>query len=307
MYTIKETSLRSGVPIATIRAWERRYGAVVPARTAAGYRLYDDDAVDRLVAMRQLVEIDGMRPHQAADRIREDHAAVAALADRARARSTPPIPTPVPAAGEAEAVRAFRDAVRRMDVAAIERLLDEVLATRRLELAMTSVVFPGLRGVGEDWADGVIDVAREHAASETVRRRLARAFDAAAGPSDRVDVLVGLPAGRHHELGVLTFAVAARRAGLGVVYLGSNVPVDSWAAAIRATAARVVVLGAIGPDDVAPARAVIAAVQSSTAAASVAIGGSVAPAVVEGTTALALPQPIEAAVEAVRELVRTAS
>ena len=50
MYTIKEASSRSGVPVATIRAWERRYRAVEPARTASGYRLYDDEAVDRLVA-----------------------------------------------------------------------------------------------------------------------------------------------------------------------------------------------------------------------------------------------------------------
>ena len=52
MYTIKQAAIRSGLTIPTIRAWERRYGVVLPERTKSGYRLYDDDALDRLLAMR---------------------------------------------------------------------------------------------------------------------------------------------------------------------------------------------------------------------------------------------------------------
>ena len=48
MYTIKQAAARTGVAIPTIRAWERRYGVVAPTRTAAGYRLYDDDTLNRL-------------------------------------------------------------------------------------------------------------------------------------------------------------------------------------------------------------------------------------------------------------------
>ncbi len=42
MYSIKQASIRSGVSVPLIRAWERRYGVVSPQRTASGYRLYDD-------------------------------------------------------------------------------------------------------------------------------------------------------------------------------------------------------------------------------------------------------------------------
>ena len=65
MYTITEAANRFGVAIDTIRAWERRYGVVVPARTESGYSLYDDDAIRRLDAMRRLVA-DGMQPSAAA-------------------------------------------------------------------------------------------------------------------------------------------------------------------------------------------------------------------------------------------------
>ena len=56
MYTIKQAAARTGLTIPTIRAWERRYAIVTPARTAAGYRLYDEAAIERLAAMRTLVE-----------------------------------------------------------------------------------------------------------------------------------------------------------------------------------------------------------------------------------------------------------
>ena len=56
MYTIKEASARSGVGTPLIRAWERRYGVLQPARTPSGYRLYDDAAIRVLVAMRTLTE-----------------------------------------------------------------------------------------------------------------------------------------------------------------------------------------------------------------------------------------------------------
>lgn len=41
MVTIKRAAELTGVPEHTLRAWERRYGLVAPARTDGGYRLYD--------------------------------------------------------------------------------------------------------------------------------------------------------------------------------------------------------------------------------------------------------------------------
>ncbi|WP_146009535.1 MerR family transcriptional regulator, partial [Deinococcus planocerae] len=40
MFTASEVEARVGVPAATLRQWERRYGFPSPARSASGYRLY---------------------------------------------------------------------------------------------------------------------------------------------------------------------------------------------------------------------------------------------------------------------------
>ena len=51
--------------VATLRAWERRYGIVTPHRTEAGYRLYDGAAVHALSVMNALV-VEGWAPREAA-------------------------------------------------------------------------------------------------------------------------------------------------------------------------------------------------------------------------------------------------
>src|SRR3954447_6868966 len=72
VYTIKQDAQRSGVSVPLLRAWERRYGIVEPARTASGYRLYDDSAIARLRAMRALVD-DGWAPSTASVRVLESN------------------------------------------------------------------------------------------------------------------------------------------------------------------------------------------------------------------------------------------
>ena len=310
MYTIKQAALRTGLTIPTIRAWERRYGVIDPARTPSGYRLYDDAAIERLVAMRQLVEVDGVRPSQAADQVRDGGAVVAGLAARAReagggsggpaAESAAVGGAPAPSS-----IAALRDATRRMDIPAIERLLDEAFAAERFEAATSNVVFPALRAIGEDWAEGSIDVAMEHAASETIRRRLGRFYDASVDLSAPLDVIVGMPPGCQHELGAMGFAVAARRAGLSVLYLGADVPVPSWVRTADAIGAPAVVVGAVVDRDVPTATDVVPSLLGSANPPLVFVGGRVAPAVAEATGAVALPAPLDAAVEVVRQRVRS--
>jgi methanogenic corrinoid protein MtbC1 len=58
-------------------------------------------------------------------------------------------------------------------------------------------------------------------------------------------VVVGLPPGGRHELGALAFAVALRRLGVGVLYLGADVPVTSWLHVVKQHRTRVVVLGVV--------------------------------------------------------------
>ena len=291
MYTIKQAAIRTGLAIPTIRAWERRYSVVNPVRTASGYRLYDDESMRRLIAMRQLVEIDGMRPSQAADRVRTGGAEVDELVRRAAQAAA----NGDRALRRGGSDRACRCCAARRDAAAGHpgpgALLDETFAAERFESAASNVVYPALRAIGEDWAEGTIDVAMEHAASETIRRRLARFYDAALDLSSPLDVIVGLPPGCQHDIGAMGFAVAARRGGLSVLYLGANVPVPSWVRTADAAGAPAAVVGVVVDRDVPTATDVVTSLLASAGRPAVFVGGRAAPAVAEATGVAAAARP----------------
>jgi DNA-binding transcriptional MerR regulator/methylmalonyl-CoA mutase cobalamin-binding subunit len=243
VYTIKQAARLTGVSEASLRAWERRYGVVVPMRNASGYRVYDQDALTAISAMRRLVE-DGWSASAAAAAVRSD--------------DTPPVPD-VPAGDEGPAgvdhsvaathLERFVLSAARMDTRGIEQSLDEGFSLGSFEHVVDAWLFPALTALGEGWARGEIDVAGEHAASHAVHRRLSAAFDAAGSRARGPAVVVGLPAGSQHELGALAFATAIRRRGLDVLYLGANVPVGSWETAVRRHAARAAVLAVVTPED----------------------------------------------------------
>lgn len=133
MYTIKQAAARSGVAISLLRAWERRYGVVLPLRTTGGYRLYDDVAIARLRAMRELVDA-GWTASQAAEMV------IKAPEPEITAVSAAPSP---PAAKDSEALVV---AAAAFDTAGLERALDEMFARGSYESVIDDVV---LRAVGK--------------------------------------------------------------------------------------------------------------------------------------------------------------
>jgi MerR family transcriptional regulator, light-induced transcriptional regulator len=288
MYTIKQAAIRSGVNVPLLRAWERRYGIVAPTRTDSGYRLYDEAAIDRLRAMRALVD-EGWSARQAAERVAA--ASAEELSSIGGERTAPADADP------SDVAAAFVDGASRLDPAAIERALDDMFARGSFERAVEDRLYPALEAVGEGWARGQVDVAGEHAASAAANRRLSMAFDAAAsaeveGPRP---ILVGLPPGVRHEIGALAFATALRRAGVPVLYLGPDVPVASWVAATERTDARAVVIGAVMNDDIAVADAVVTALRDARDDLLIAVGGRRAEAVGNGDV-LRLPDGLRQAV-----------
>ena len=48
VYSIGAVARMLGIPVATIRNWEERYGAIVPERSPGGHRLYSRDQIEQL-------------------------------------------------------------------------------------------------------------------------------------------------------------------------------------------------------------------------------------------------------------------
>jgi len=265
VYTIKEASARTGVGVSLIRAWERRYGVLEPARTPAGYRLYDDASIRTLLAMRSLVA-SGWTPSEAARAI---GAGETQLADQPRAEGTSGSSGP---GHRAQLIERFIAAAEAASTVETEAALDEMLAAGSYESVIDDLVLPAAAALGDAWAADRLSVAAEHAASEAVARRLAAVYQAAGVPRSTA-VVVGLAPGARHELGTLGFAAALRRAGTGVLYLGQDVTVDGWLDATARTRARAAVIGAVTPGEADAAGPVIEALRSAGVSL-IAIGGA---------------------------------
>lgn len=81
VYSISAVARMLGIPVATIRTWEDRYGLVVPERNASGHRLYRRDQVEQLKFVRASIAA-GMSAADAHRLLAEQ----AGLALRTRAR-----------------------------------------------------------------------------------------------------------------------------------------------------------------------------------------------------------------------------
>jgi DNA-binding transcriptional MerR regulator/methylmalonyl-CoA mutase cobalamin-binding subunit len=296
MYTIKQASMRSGVSVPLIRAWERRYGVVRPGRTASGYRLYDDEAIATLIRIRQLIESgwsasEASRAMLAGEIALESRSTGQAAVDD---RSTP--------VRYAELVERFIEAATVMDVTDTGAVLDEMFAVGSFESIVDELIMPALVKLGDAWGSGKLDVAAEHAASAAMYRRLAALYDAA-GVAGDVRVVVGLPPAARHELGALAFAVALRRLGVGVLYLGADVPVASWLRVVAERRPRVVVIAVVQPTDRASAIDVVRALRETAPAPIIALGGrSAAWAGSQTADVAVLPDRIEESAAAVARL-----
>jgi len=240
---------KTGLGADVIRAWERRYGAISPARTPGNRRLYSDDDVRRLVLLRQALDA-GWQISQVAnltdDELRERVGSQPAVGDAGA-----PTDSPTATGGEratphlAACVAALRDLD---DDALRDRLERAAVELGRVEL-LDRLVVPIVQQVGEGCASGDLRTVHEHLCSTVLRSfldGLRGAYPVGAGAPG---IVVSTPPAQHHELGALVVAAVTRIEGWRTTYLGPNLPVEEIAMAAGRTGARAVALSLVFPGD----------------------------------------------------------
>lgn len=266
MYTIKRTAELTSIGVATLRAWERRYGVVAPSRSEGRYRLYTDDDVRALSIMAALVSDGWTASEAAAETLRRVGGAGVSVASRGAGAS--------PVFASLDELDELIDAAADLDVERVGAVLDRALARDAFTVVATQWLMPVLNAVGGAWADGRVTAAGEHLISYAVQRRLAGLYDAAGtGSADGPLVVLGLPPGSRHELGLLAFAVAARQSGLNTAYLGADLPLEDWEGSVSRHHAGAAVMSVPRLADVVPAQAVVDRLRENVPGILVAVGG----------------------------------
>jgi MerR family transcriptional regulator, light-induced transcriptional regulator len=230
-YLIGRVTKLTGLSIDVVRVWERRYGAVRPARSDGGTRLYSDADIRRLRRLREAV--DGGHSISQAAKLSESEL------DELIADAKPSIE----AADPYRAVRErFIEAIRTMDVVAADQELARAATLFPARDLVKRVVAPILDEVGERWAHKEFGIAHEHLASGLLRSMLGSLFRLYPPSGSEDTMVLAAPAGERHEFGVLLAALLAAAHGWRVVCLGADVPAAEIALAVRLTNARVLAL-----------------------------------------------------------------
>lgn len=231
-YRIQVAAELSGVPAATLRAWERRYGVPVPRRTPSAYRLYTAEDVDQIRRMRLLVE-QGVSP-----------------ADAARVvRSSPQLPENlVPAdAARVDGVELARArllaAAQRFDAATIDGELARLSMLLDAISLYERIVSPLLVEVGKRWDDGTLSIAQEHMLSDRLEYAMRAALRTLERPEGPL-VLIACIDREQHVLGMLGAALKLAASGARIVVLGAMTPPQAIGEAVASMAPRLVGLSA---------------------------------------------------------------
>jgi len=105
------------------------------------------------------------------------------------------------------------------------------------------VLMPVLTRVGDDWHSRRKRIAHEHLMSSTMRNLLGAFLRVYARRESSVRLLLATPAGERHEIATLGAAMLAASSGLGVSYLGADLPAREIVDSVEPAGAQVLVLG----------------------------------------------------------------
>lgn len=212
-YSIRELERLSGVKAPTLRMWEKRYGVITPKRTTTNIRYYDDKDLRKLINL-AILNRNGYRISRLAE-VDEDGLKRMALEHSLISED------------QNDHIQYLTLAMLRVDELEFERAFERLEKEFGLEESFFRFILPFLRNVGCLWHCGSIEPAQEHFVSQLIRRKLMSAIDRCPLPEkDATGLLMFLPEGELHDIGLLFSYYIARKAGHRVCYLGPSVPLE---------------------------------------------------------------------------------
>ncbi|MGD0611787.1 MAG: MerR family transcriptional regulator [Anaerolineales bacterium] len=225
LFNIGVVTRVTGLPIATLHAWERRYDFPHSARTAGGHRLYSEKDIARLRWVKTQVD-SGLQTRQAIQAVQrlenQGRLPIGTVQEPSQAAAEQPLP---PLGREH-----LLEALLHHDLEGADRIMGEMLAFYTPEDMSLQVIGPTLADIGEAWASGQITVADEHLATGYLRHRLLMWMVTGPRPYAITPTVLVCAPGEWHEGSLLMLGVLLRRQGWPVAYLGQSVPLSDLGA-----------------------------------------------------------------------------
>ena len=186
-YSPAQIERLTGLPMNTLRAWERRYGVPKPERGPGGHRLYSEGDLQTLLWLQR----------QLTAGLTIGHAIAGLRAQQPEGPSQRPDGL----------VEEFLAACRQLDERRVEKVLSDALALHPIERVCMEELAPAMQRVGVCWERGEISVTVEHFASSQLLGQLYAILRTIPAPPQRPLLYVATPEGERHALPALMLTV----------------------------------------------------------------------------------------------------
>ncbi|MDB5255393.1 MAG: MerR family transcriptional regulator [Chitinophagaceae bacterium] len=196
----------------TIRIWEQRYNLISPQRTGTNIRFYTDEEVKRLLKVSALYH-QGMK--------------ISKIASMSESEINEYIQNiELHTGNEHVALEKLTIAMIDLNEEQFLSVFNPCIAERGFKNTMIQLIYPFLQKVGVMWQVGDVHPAQEHFISNLIRQKLISAIDQLYKPKTETDpkIILFLPEGELHELGLLFYSYLLQEMNYHVIYLGQSVP-----------------------------------------------------------------------------------
>ena len=211
-YSIKDLEQLSGIKAHTIRIWEQRYNLLSPARTDTNIRTYSSEDLKTILNVSllnkygyKISHIDKLSSSQIEEKIQALHQL------------------------DAQKEKVVNTLIKEMvslNMYQFEKQLDLYIGQVGVDKTIVEIIFPFLEKVGILWMTNHINPAQEHLATNIIRQKIILGIEKLPHLNNPQNerVVMFMPEGEFHEIGLLYVSYVLKSKGVHVDYLGANVP-----------------------------------------------------------------------------------
>lgn len=216
-FSISQLAQFSGIKAHTIRAWEQRYNALTPGRSAGNTRFYSNDQFRRLLNIVSLLDYNYKISQLCLMNDEELHEL---LEEKKNGES-----------GDIKYgyyISQLISAAVNYDESYFEKIFANCLLTFGFKDTYSMVIVPMLKRLGLMWTTNKLPPAQEHFVSNLVLQKIFVAIDSLPPPKEKKGMaILFLPENEFHEIPLLFAHFILRFHEVKSIYLGSNVPINS--------------------------------------------------------------------------------
>ncbi len=217
LFPISTVSNLTGVNPVTLRAWERRYGLIIPTRTESGHRLYSDDDIERIKLILQLID---------------EGIAISRVKDALQIAKEEQQATDVDSHWNQYQENMLRG-VNNFDEGLLESVYNEAMSLYPVDIVTKQLLLPLLEKLGQRWMHVSTGVAEEHFFSVFMRNKLGARFHHQNQKNQGPRLIAACLPGEQHEFGLLLFCLSAHARGYRIVLLGADMPIEQLAEVVH--------------------------------------------------------------------------